>query len=447
MKVNKHYIDKRFREELEGLEVNPPVEAWLAITEGLDKTTRMRPMPVFLRYAAAAAILAVASFSFWFFVFEQDDGDALMVLQTPAIFDEPVMPAEPVTPAVPSAITDRVSQHLDNVPVIVERETTGLPPGQPAVSLVAHADVVNMLKPKAPAGLQKSRQINFPADEIPTARIAYILPDESYPQPAVLSGPKATGTSGFTLGAHFAPQYSYRHLAANSSMYADIPFSSLESEILTYSAGLSVSYRLSPNWSIQAGVNYNNMGQFVKDIHAYHHVNNLPLYYQSQQIITSMGNIMINDPYHHFDDAKSSRVSTKQPVDNFDLKSMSKSGDGLTQIFRFAEIPIILRYQVYGGYIGLQLKGGFAANYLLQKDVYLGTDLMQAPIGKTHGIELFNLSAIGGFALNVPVTRGVTLHMEPTLQYFIRPFVQDGFSGGNVLPYGFSLQTGVSYSF
>ncbi len=399
-------------------------------------------MPVFLRSAAAVAILVAASFSFWFFVFEQDDADAWMVLQTNATSPQPIVPNVPVL------IADFGVQAQDHVAVIVEKTASGLSPGLTNTALVAHTDVINMLQPKASARLQKSRHVIFPADETQTGLVDYIKFDKSYYQPTVFPGTKVTGSSGFSLGAHFAPQYSYRHLAANrSSLHPEIPFSSLESEILTYSAGLSVSYRLSSNWIIQAGVNYNNMGQFVKDIHAYHHVNNLPLYYQSQQIITSMGNIMIYDPYHHFDDVKSTRVSSKQSLDNFDLKSMSKSEDGLTQMFRFAEVPIIIRYQIYGGYLGLQLKGGLAANYLLQKDVFLGTDVMQAPIGKTQGIELFNLSAIGGFALNVPVTRGLSLHMEPTFKYFVRPFVQDGISRGNVLPYSFSLQTGVSYSF
>jgi hypothetical protein len=440
--VDGHYIDKRFSEELQGLEVNPPVEAWMAISEGMDTRKRRRLLPLFLRSAAAIAAFVVATFSFWFFVFDEDESDALMTLQNPIASPEPSALSES------GALTDYVDLFPDNISGSPENKTHEIRLSLPEPLLIAQAGNVHMLQPKTTAKLEASRHIFFPAAESPQDNIAYIEMADDYVQPAVLPDPQPTGTSGFSLGAHFAPQYNYRHLANNSnSTYAEIPFSSLESQLLTLSAGLSVNYRLSSRWIIQTGLNYNNMGQFIKDIHAFHHVNNLPLYYQSQEILTSMGNITINDPYHHFDDVKSSRVSSKQSLDNFDIKSLHKTDDGLTQIFRFAEIPILMRYQLYSRNVGVQLKGGFAANYLLQKDVFLGTNLMQTPIGETHGIELFNMSFIGGFALNIPVTKGLMLQMEPTLQYFIQPFVHNGVPGGNALPYNFSLQTGVSYRF
>lgn len=440
--MDSHYIDTRFREELDGLEVNPPVEAWLAISEGIESKPWRRRIPLLLSYAAAIAALVVAAFSFWFFVTDEGEGDLLIASEALP------QPMEPIAALAFDGVTDlplMISE--ESIAFATPERIPDFTSDQLSPMLLARTQDIRLLQPETSSRLEIRRPARFPAEETTAGQLAYFAVEEDYPQLAVLPEQKPAKASGFSLGAHFAPQYNYRHLADNgSSMYAEIPFSSLESQILTFSAGLSVYYRLSPNWIIQTGMNYNNMGQFVRDIHAYQHVNNLPLYHQSQQIITSMGNITINDPYHHFDDARSSRVSSKQTLDNLDMKSLHKSGDGLTQVFRFAEVPLLVRYQLISKNAGLQLKGGFAASYLLQKDVYMGTDLMQSPIGETHGIEMFNLSLVGGFALNIPVIGGMSLHMEPTMQYFIQPFVHENHRA-RVLPYSFSLQTGVSYRF
>ena len=437
-----HYIDNRFREELEGLEVNPPVEAWLAISEGLDNRAGRRWMPFLLSYAAAVAALVVAAFSFWFFVIEEGDNDVIVASLTLPQPMEPLAIIE--TDGIPG-----LSTTISEASMAFSQPTRipDSPADQINPMLLAQADDLRLLQPGTPSKLEISRHVHFQTTETEVENFAFIAIDEDHSQLTVLSDLKPGKASSFSLGAHFAPQYNYRHLADNgSNLYTEIPFSSLESQILTFSAGLSIYYRMSPKWIIQTGVNYNSMGQYIKDIHAYHHANNLPLYYQSQQILTSMGDIMINDPYHHFDDVISSRVSSKQTLDNHDIKSLHKSDDGLTQVFRFAEVPLLIRYQLFNRNAGLQLKGGFAASYLLQKDVYLGTDLMQSPIGETHGIEMFNVSLVGGFALNIPVIGGMSFQMEPTFQYFIQPFVHE-YNRARVLPYSFSLQTGVSYRF
>ncbi len=440
--MDSHYIDTRFREELDGLEVNPPVEAWLAISEGIESKPWRRRMPLLLGYAAAIAAMVVAAFSFWFFAIEEGESDLMIASRALP------QPMEPIAVFETDGITGLSATNSEESRVFTLPERIpGSPADQIGPMLLAQTHDLKLLQPEAPSKLEIRRPVQLPLAETSVEHFAFFVLEDDHSPLAVLPESRPAKASGFSLGAHFAPQYNYRHLADNgSSMYAEIPFSSLESQILTFTAGLSVYYRLSPNWIIQTGVNYNNMGQFVRDIHAYHHVNNLPLYHQSQQIITSMGNIMINDPYHHFDDTRSSRVSSKQTLDNFDMKSLHKSGDGLTQVFRFAEVPLLIRYQLFNRNAGLQLKGGVAASYLLQKDVYMGTDLMQSPIGETYGIEMFNLSLVGGFALNIPVVGGMSLHMEPTIQYFIQPFVHENHRA-RVLPYSFSLQTGVSYRF
>lgn len=246
-----------------------------------------------------------------------------------------------------------------------------------------------------------------------------------------------------------APQYNYRNLVnRSSSEYRDIPFQSLENQLFTFSAGLSTHIRLSPNWTVQTGLNYNNMGQFIDGIVSYQHPDQVSLYSDNQYVITSLGGVRIHDAYHHFEDSQSYRVlNTRQTLEYTDVITLDKATEGITQTFSYIEVPLLLRYNIHKQNIGIDIKGGVAGSYLLRKDVFLGTDIFQNPIGETYGVKQFNFSLIGGFALNVPITGNIMLHIEPTAQLFLQPVVLDGLRLGNAVPYNFSLQTGFSYRF
>lgn len=246
-----------------------------------------------------------------------------------------------------------------------------------------------------------------------------------------------------------APQYNYRYLANKSrSDFRDIPFQSLEKQLYTYSAGISAFISLSPDWQIQTGLNYNNMGQFVDGIVSYQHPEKISLYSNNQYVITSLGGVKIHDEFHHFEDSHSYRViHTKQTLDETEVKHLNKTTEGITQTFSYLEVPIIFRYNISKQSVGISIKGGVSGNYLLRKDVFLGKDIFQTPIGETYGVKQLNFSVIGGFAMNLPITSNIFLHVEPTAQLFLHPLVLDGFRLGNAVPYNFSLQTGFSYRF
>jgi len=455
--VDQQYIDKKFREKLEGLEVNPPVEAWLAISEAISKPARRGVVPVVFRMAAAVAVLIVSLFSLNFLLLNRSGQDT--EIADWSVQDTPLFDLQP----------DRVAasgeQREEAQPsTLAGSPGTDVQAGQFSPARASFTDPGRMT-PRQGVYLDRASLTFFPFPERSRATSEGSVSD---PGINALTGGSdlmtlAAGTddgsvgNNISLGAHFAPQYNFRLLRGTDGMsFSDIPFQSLEEQILSYSVGLNAYFELSPRWTLQAGISYMNMGQYVKDIMSYQHPSRLPLFAghegsvnHPQTIITSQGNIRLSDPHLYFADQQSYRVLTnRHAMEGTDVQSLSESQEGITQVFRFVEIPVVFRYALYeGGDVGLRLKGGVSASYLLNNNVFLGHDMMQNPIGKTDGLRKFNFSAIGGFAMDIPLTGNLTFHLEPTGQLFISPIVREGVMTGYAYPYGFSLQTGISYGF
>ncbi len=455
--MNQEYIDRKFREKLEGLEVNPPVEAWLAISESIKKPSRSGVAPVVFRVAATVAVLIVSLLSLNFLFLNRSGQDT--EIADWSVQDTPLFDLQPDRVTAPGEQREEARPST-----LAGFPGTAVQAGQLSPARASFSDPGRMTA-RPGVYLDRASLTLFPFPE-PNRGTGGGEAFESGSE--ILSGSSdiqvlAAATDGGSVGnnirfgAHFAPQYNFRILRGTNGMsFSDIPFQSLEEQILTYSAGLDAFFELSPRWTLQAGISYMNMGQYVKDIMSYQHPSRMPLFAghggsvnHPQTIITSQGNIRLSDPHLYFSDQQSYRVLTnRHAMEGTDVQSLSESREGVTQVFRFVEIPVVFRYALYeGGNVGLRLKGGVSASYLLNNDVFLGDDMMQNPIGKTDGLRKFNFSAIGGIAMDIPLTGNLTFHLEPTGQLFVSPIVGEGVMTGYAYPYGFSLQTGISYGF
>jgi len=422
----------------------------MAIAEATDRPLRKRLLPFLTRVAAVVAALVVAGLSFWLLVLNQP-GQQAMLSQQEGLADLVRMSGR-ISPVSDAGVRPGLLARLTPP----QRRGGGFPAGEGALN---NRDVEPGPDPLQPGD---ASDISL---TLPDAHLSVPTADSYFAGPGIAS---ATGSlpltsrlpaaAPFSLGAHFAPQSNYRIVSGGQSPGgSELSFDGLEEQIMTWSAGLSVYFDLSGKWAIQSGLHYTNMGQYVRDIVSYAHPAHIALYetnamtgrvHHPQSIITSQGSIRIYDPYHYFADAQSHRVLTnRNAISAAEPRKLKKAGDGVTQVFRFVEVPLIFRYRLYNRGVGLQLKGGFSGGYLMENNVYLGTDILRNPIGETFGVRQFNFSAIGGVAMAVPITGSLTFHMEPTAQIFLSPMVHDALFTGRTLPYNFSLQTGVSYGF
>ncbi len=446
--MDRHYIDKRVSEELEGLEVNPPVEAWLAVSDALDRQARRRRLPLLMGMAASFVMFIAAALSIW-------------LLQPFAVQPDWMAEREGLPDALESIAAGPLAQTHDQSP----------PEARPLNWHASHdtppaADNVPESSIAPPMGgiggevvMPVSRHALALADDLPLIPVAPALQTSADGMlSSVFASRETKAASGkFSLGVHMSPRQNQRLLARNSELHNRIPFESLEEGLLTYGMGIHFNYELSPGISVQTGINYVATGQHVHDIVAYQHPGELPVFEADRQtgilthpqrIITSQGGIRFHDPYHYFADVQSSRVITEnQSKAGIEVRSLRKTHEGLTQVFRFLEVPLIFRYTLAEGLVGIHLKGGASGNFLLQNEVFAGKNMQQPSIGETYGIRHFNVSAIGGVAFDMTLTSRLKLHMEPTVQLFLNPIIREGMMIGHAYPYSYSLQTGISYGF
>lgn len=447
--MNWHEIDNRVREELEGLQANPPVEAWLAISDAINPEKRKKTASAVIKIAAAVSFLVISSLSALYFLSNEATQSANLVEDRVTWFMEPIFdltPFEYKTPTVsvsknniiPLSYYQLDSNNQDDAPMLL------LPAGE-----------VKPLPSIDRPGLFIDEQlISFlEYDHVPVQNLSGEPVDNFFSR---LLSQNALPSSKISVGAHFTPRSSYRMLKQNNSYYMQsIPFQALEEQIMTYGMGVFVNYKIAGNWSIESGISMINMGQYIKDIFSYTHPVNIPLFesitksgqvIHPQSVITSQGNILFSDLYHYYSDVQSFRVlSDRKSIENSGLKSLRKSNEGLTQVFSYIELPLALRYELFRSTFGVQVKAGAAGHYLMQNDVFLGTDITQNPVGETYGISRFNLSAFGGLSLDLPLTNKITFHLEPTAQIFLRPVGSRSMFYGQAHPYSFMLQSGVSY--
>lgn len=449
--MKQHDIDSRVREELKGLEANPPVEAWLAISDAIDKHNQSKPLFTASKIAAAALVIIISTISIWMFVSNEFRLETPYTEQVLPEYMEPLNVSSLPQAPLPGQLTITRKVNTSNIPgfYIESQALSSLIPlpvfeNEPLPVRRTPSTIIDESSPAIPT--QHSATTRQIAAQSSETLIERLLSQNTFTD------------AGISLGAHFTPRSSYRMLQqyGNPNMQS-IPFQALEEQIITYGMGLSLNYKLSGKWSLESGIGMISIGQYVKDIFSYNHPVNMPLFESStktgqavhpQSVITSQGNIIFSDLYHYYSDILSSRIMTnRQSVEDHGLKTLRKSNEGLTQVFSYVELPVTISYELFRSNFAVRFKAGVAGHYLLQNDVYLGSDITQNPVGETYGVSKFNFSAIGGLSLSLPLTNKISFNLDPTVQIFLMPVAGKGLIYGEAYPYSFMLQTGVSYGF
>lgn len=446
MVIDYKNFDEKVRDAFDGFEVRPPAHVWYGVLAGMPEPAKKSLAPVFLKVAAAIAVLLVTSLSFWFLTF-QPYGSAPhgILAEAPAI-------APAAETAVLADATQTIVPPADIVQEILSLAKDESLPEKPQFNLPATGSIIG------PHSLLAFLSVEHSGLLMPVTAGSHEIPLFDYFGEDLALLDEGEGPSIMTMGIHFAPQYSYRHIVnSTETNKAGIPFGNLEDPLFSFNMGLSVKARVSPWLSIQSGFNYGTMGQFVSNIIAFSHPDNLPIFEMDgpsrfshpQTIVTSQGNIRLNEPTLFFADSESYRVITNKQFDFDGGPEMLKVRDfGVSQYFTFLEIPLLARIKV--GRIKdaeFMIKTGGSLNYILSNEVFLGRKTMQRPIGETYGLRKFNFSALGGIAVSIPIGEHFHFTFEPTAQVYLMPMVRDQLMIGQALPFQYSLFTGISYGF
>lgn len=441
-------FEENIRRKMLDFEAEPPQDLWESIEQKLDERKKIVPFILTVRRlaAAAAVLLIIASASLFlprlFTELDQPMAMDTIIPETPQNVQPNVagipLPSEPLPVAVASQVQLESTPPAHSAFIASATSDSDLRGHRsfPVLLTSLHASVPT---PSSLPPLSVRQQPLYHQGGREDNQIQLIAQSGNRPSP-------------YSLAAWFAPQQSYRW--QNSSMTA--PLESLEGQIMSFSTGIRVGYKINNRWELQTGLSFNRLGQRVNAIASFSHPSLVPLYSNDglnigahpQSMSTSMGGIVFTDQSHYFADISSTRIITmKGSYDAGVVNLLNKSGTGLIQHFEYLEIPFSAKYKFFDHIFSIHAKAGLTAAYLLSGNVYLQGKPQTNPVGKSVGISTFNAAASGGLVLSYPLTPRMNINLEPTASMFIRPIGQIRHLSKETYPYSWSMFMGVSYNF
>lgn len=252
----------------------------------------------------------------------------------------------------------------------------------------------------------------------------------------------------WSIAAMASPTYYTRYNSGGD----DLTRMLMESEkpVISYTGGLSFSYKINKRFSIQSGLYYSSLGQEVDGINSY---GGFKKYDDSKgdnnfKVLTTNGNVLTNNSdVFLIASGSSERVITSYNRDVFDpgKANLSYINNTMRQNFSYLELPVSIRYKIIDKALDLNLIGGVSYNFLVNNSVYTILDGNKYPIGETAGLNPLSLSSTIGMGMEYRVSGNFSLNVEPTFRYYLNPFNPSVSSG--IHPYSFGIFSGLSYKF
>jgi len=438
--VNKQAnIDLLFRNGLKDFEVLPPPEVW----DNIRPAIRRKHLPlIILRSAALIAVLF--SISFLAYRMSRLPGPA----QNPFLsFDQgPVrprpLPADPVLERLMPASDRQASPVMQNQiaePAPEAELNNEESASQPGLDIFTETSNLNYQSNIIiPSGIRSVMSTDYTKDNS-----ASEISDLNSPAFEELK----SKTDRWSLTAMASPTYYMRPDLSGSDMADQL--SSPEQSRISYSGGLSFTYKISRKFSIQSGLYYSSIGNKVDDIRSYAGFSRFDYTKGDHnfEVMTTSGPIFTSNPDVFLADISSDRVVTRYTNDVFDpgKANLSYINSSLFQNFSYLEMPVFVRYKLIDKSLDFNLVGGLSYNLLINNSVHAMIDGSKYDVGKTAGLNTFMVSSSFGMGMEYNLSEKISLNLEPTFRYFLNPFSNIQSSGAR--PYSFGVFSGLSYRF
>ncbi|MCI0522427.1 MAG: outer membrane beta-barrel protein [Bacteroidales bacterium] len=427
-------IDVVFRNGLKNLEVLPPTDVWDNIPPMPVRGTRSR---VFTGIAAGiAALLTLTLVASWFT--RSDSATRSLSEVTLAENGQPpetgqLISSSPVVREVVRAESE------GTIPTeIPDYEITITGNGETLMPSLSSTTEINRM------GAGNATDDSAAADNI-TVIAQGLAVNYNAPEELLSSGKSVDGDQRFMVGASMSPSVGF------SSSGNDAHISELmsgEKIRPAYTTGLAFGYRISKRITIQSGIGLSSMGQVINGIDVFaglsdfYAVKSDYLY----SVETTSGVIMTGNPDLYLADSKN-RVESMIPGNIADPSKypLTQVGSNIHQVFRYLELPLLIRYKVIDRSIDLNFSGGMSYGLLVDNFAYTKSGSDMIPIGHTAGVNMHSLSSQIGLGMEYNVSGRFTFNVEPVFRYYVTPF--NDLSGTLYRPYSFGLFSGFFYKF
>jgi hypothetical protein len=258
----------------------------------------------------------------------------------------------------------------------------------------------------------------------------------------------ANKTERWSIGAMASPTY-YSSFSSDKNGISH-QIANAEQSLISYSGGVSLSYKLNKRLSVQTGLYYSSLGQEIDGINSFGGFQKYDYTKGDHNfaVLTTSGTIYTNNAdVFLISTSPGERVLTAYTNDVFDPNkaNLQYINNTLIQSFSFFELPVVLRYKIVDKAVDINLIGGLSYNMMVNNSVYTMVDGGKYPVGKTEGLNLLNVSSSFGMGMEYSFSKKLSLNLEPTFRYYLNPF--NDFSGSTTHPYSFGVFSGISYKF
>jgi hypothetical protein len=435
-------IDVVFRNGLKDFEVLPPPEVWDKINPVLRR--KQRPL-ILARTAAMIAIVISVSFLAYQWAMEMSNGLESVGIAFNELPDNPqITPAlsEPV--AINRVENTLIKSDYSNEAVVIiagneegtgtsENSSPSTAPIQETVGLSNN----NTTLSQGPQIASLSSYENDNSVDIERLTDSFLPVSED-----------VKDTERWSIAALASPTYYSRFSTGQDEVVQQLMNS--EQPVMSYSGGVTFSYKINNRISIQSGLFFSSVGQEVGGINSFGGFSQYSNTKGSRnfEVMTTSGTIYTNNGDVFLSaNGPGERISTSYTKDVFDpaKASLQYINDNLLQNFSYLELPIMLRYKFVDKTVDLNLVGGLSYNMLVNNSVYTMVDGSKYFVGKTEGLNMMMLSSSLGMAMEYSFSEKLSLNLEPTFRYYLNPF--SPLSSSVTHPYSFGIFSGVSYKF
>ncbi len=428
-------IDIVFRNGLKNMEVLPPADVWDNIPPMPVRTSRFRIITGIA--AGVAALVSLTLFGTWY-IRSNTGGNT----QTELILAGGELQAVTIDSKVTQA---DAPQAEESARVITMQAAQPQHASEAVLTLPAEEPLPSLASADMPLPREENDEsVAISPDDI-TIIASGRMQGAAEGLKTVLT-PNAGGTTvqRFMVGASVSPTMGL------SPGGQDIRLSELmnsEKSRPSYSTGLTFGYKISNRLTIQSGIGLASIGQTITGVDVFaglsgfYAVKSNYLY----SVETASGLILAGNTDLFLADSKDRVGTLIQGNADPSKYPLTQVGNDIRQVFRYLELPLVLRYKVIDSKVGLNVSGGVAYGLLVDNLAYTGEGSDMVTVGHTEGINPHSLSSQLGLGMEYNISKKISFNLEPVFRYYMTPL--SDISGPLYKPYSLGVFSGFFFKF
>jgi hypothetical protein len=454
-------IDDLFAKGLKTYKAKAPAHAWENLSADLDRKQSYKKL-LFVRLAAASIAILIAFGAGYFYADFQKQKILTAIEQLPATQNTPEEKIVPSNSTFVTADSNPSQNEPENK--IVEKDTQSTEITEQASFVAENAlDLETESKDlfASPViarsnDLNKMKILSFEnvliessassttmlakSDRPDSYEFIYSAPEgPEYTFGENLNNNKTNGTK-WTVGAYFAPTYSYREISTNLDQQGSVNYAGYdqldanEEALMSYAGGVNVDLALNKRWGLQSGMYYSRIGQINSDALEYTVDSKGDILYAIHTSTGSINLVLENVP----DRLRVTYDDKDSIVDNSGLASVEQN-------FDLFEVPFLLKYKMLDRKFSINLSGGLSPAYVVQNNTYLKIDDEKINVGDSPNLNSVLVNTSIGLGLEYKAFKKLSISLEPTFKYSLVPLNKN--SQFFYHPYYMSWFTGIKYRF